>query len=220
MIDHRTVPVPLRMRHLPVDARGYPVPCMVLIDDAGLPHFAVNNSVIRDRVLRDDLCSICGGKLSRGRWFVGGPKSAFHPAGAYNDPPMHRECVVYALQVCPYLAAPSWSHEVGILKYQQSVGRRGVVGVVDPTVMPDRPNVFVAVMAVGQKLVGGSVQTCVVPARPYRRVEFWQAGVLLDQGLGWELAAADVGCPVLTVQRLAQSRSAVVAQFGGMGDIE
>ena len=100
------IPIPERMRHLKV-YRGYAVPWGVLIDADGTPQFAINMEEARDLMIHADLCGICGKPLFRGRWFVGGPASALHPRGAYIDMPIHNECKDYALQACPYLAAPA-----------------------------------------------------------------------------------------------------------------
>ena len=51
------------------------------------------------------VCGICGQKLERDVWLIGGPGAAFHEHGAFLDPPMHRGCAIYALMVCPYLGA-------------------------------------------------------------------------------------------------------------------
>ena len=98
------VPIPERMQHLDRDGRGYVIPWTVFRDSKGKAHFTINDENRRQTVIGRDCCPICAAKLLRGRWFVGGPGSAFHERGAYIDPPMHRECVVYALKVCPYLA--------------------------------------------------------------------------------------------------------------------
>jgi hypothetical protein len=201
-----SVAIPIRMKHLKVDARGFPVPVGVLWDDDGKPHFAVNDERWRLKFIRDDLCSICGGKLLRGRWFVGGAKSAYHPRGAYIDTPMHDECVHFALQVCPYLAVPSWSREVGLRKYQQSAGASGVLTVIDPTMIPGRPPVFVAVMAVGQRFTDGNgYQQFVRPARPYRKIEFWRHGQRLAEADGLAACADDTGYSPAQLRALARS---------------
>jgi hypothetical protein len=98
------VPLPKMMQHLRLDERGYPIFYIAQVDKTGKPHFTINNHELRNNCLEKDLCEICGKKLYRGRWFVGGPMSAFHPDGVYNDPPMHTECKDYAMQVCPWLA--------------------------------------------------------------------------------------------------------------------
>lgn len=149
MRNIREIPIPPRMAHLPKDPRGYPIPAMVLIDDGGRPHFQINDERLRQGCIKADNCVICGRKLFRGRWFVGGPLSAFSERGLYIDPPLHKECMEYAMAVCPYLAAPNYGKEIGTktLKGRTTSG----VGIkVDPTTIAERPDWFVAVMAVGQ----------------------------------------------------------------------
>jgi len=133
-----------------------------------------------------DLCSICGKTLLRGRWFIGGPRSAFHKRGAYIDMPTHAECAHYALRVCPYLAAPSYAREVG--KRKAEAVKAGVIAI-DPTMIPERPLLFVALMAVGQSMTGSNgFQSYVKPHRPYRKIEYWQHGEQLPDALGRMLA--------------------------------
>lgn len=76
-----------------------------------MPHFAINNDLLALKCLREKL-PVCGYRLDKVIWFVGGPRSAFHGFGRYLDPPMREECATYALQVCPYLAAPNYSGRV------------------------------------------------------------------------------------------------------------
>jgi len=164
------------MRHLKV-VRGYPVPCMALVDQAGVPHFAINDERKRLRVIRDELCSICGTALFRGRWFVGGPLSAFHPEGAFIDPPMHSECARYALQVCPYLAAPRYSAEIGIAKAKAHADAlTESLVLLDRTMMPGRPHgdVFVALMTTRQIKIYDNLN--LKPTPPYNVVEYWRRG--------------------------------------------
>src|SRR5262245_21383278 len=173
----RAVPVPDRMLSLPRDPRGYCVPVTVFRDSAGRPHFTINDEEKRQAVLALDCCPICAGKLVRGRWFVGGPASAFHAHGAYIDPPMHRECAVYALSVCPYLAAPSYGRRID----DRTLPPGEVPLLVDPTMDAVRPPVFVAGMATGQRfvfdeMVGLRFVRFVRPRRPFARVEFWKDG--------------------------------------------
>ena len=182
------IPVPDRMRQLPRDKRGYPIFFAAFIDSDGTPHFTINDEGKRNRMIADDLCSICGQKLFRGRWFCGGPLSAFHDKGMYSDMPMHDECVHYALRVCPYLAMPTYLREVGQRK--ADTVKAGVV-TVDDTMIPDRPEVFVAVMAIAQQFVGSRVATggaYIKPRRPYRKVEFWRHGVQLPTAEGQAIA--------------------------------
>jgi hypothetical protein len=179
--------IPERMRHLPRDKRGYPIFFGAYIDSDGRPFFTINDEFKRALMIRDDLCSICGYKLLRGRWFTGGPMSAFHDHGAYIDMPMHDECVHYALQVCPYLAVPHWGRSLSEPHLNQV---KDAIVAVDPTMIEGRPPLFVAVMAIGQKMTpGNGIQRYVIPKRPYRKIEYWRHGQQLGDAEGKLLVA-------------------------------
>ncbi|MCS4088622.1 hypothetical protein [Rhizobium sp. BK176] len=178
------VAIPERMRSLPVDPRGYPVPVVVTRDRNGKPNFAANDESIRQTLFREDRCGICGGKLLRGRWSVGGPGSALHPDGAFLDPPMHYECARYAVQVCPYLAMPSYSKSVSKIA-PMSYGPSKVGISYNPTVFSNRPDLFLLVMYVGQKLsYDGQAVRSLKPKRPFRTIEYWREGVWIADAEG------------------------------------
>lgn len=185
-MNPRDVPIPATMRHLEVDHRGYAIPWGVYRDPSGRPHFQINDENIRRRSMDEDLCGICGGRLWRGRWFVGGPLSAFHPDGTYIDPPMHHECMQYALKVCPYLAAPNYGKNVGT----KTLPKEHSLIMVDPTVIPDRPAMFVGVMAIDQIKYVVGLQSYIKPKKPFRRLEFWREGRQLPEQEGLAFAAA------------------------------
>lgn len=175
-LDERVL-IPDRMARLDRDKRGYPIPVSVYRDSAGRPHFTISNEQVRQRVITEDCCPICGGKLTRGRWFVGGPQSAFHVRGAYIDPPMHNECAHYALKVCPYLAAQSYARRI---EDKTLAPGETPPMLIDPTMDPQRPDYFVAVMAVKQDLIclgNTDFVQYIKPRRPYSRIEFWKHGV-------------------------------------------
>jgi hypothetical protein len=169
------IPIPKRMAHLDRDERGYLIPVMVFRDNAGRPHFTINNEATRFMLLMNEQCSICGQKLLRVRWFVGGPLSAFHEHGTYMDPPLHRECMRYALQVCPYLALPSYAKRIDARTVRDPEPNRIFI---DPTQDPNRPVVFVCVGASGQSIrhTGPLSPIYVTPKRPYAAIEFWKDG--------------------------------------------
>ena len=179
MIDFRRVLIPDRMKHLECDRRGYPIFFTALRDDSGRAHFQINNTDKRNRCFRRDLCSICGGRLLRGRWFVGGPKCAFDIHGAYLDPPMHQECVHYALLVCPYLAAPNYAKLIGraTLPADDALSTIDQQELLSPTTADDvRPDLFVAVHARGQRLERTEYGIIGRPFRPYIKFEYWRHG--------------------------------------------
>lgn len=179
MTSRLSIPVPRRMNALQHDRRGYPVPFIVLRDSAGTPHFTVNDHHRRWRCVKEKRCAICGTKLSGLLWFVGGPLSAFHPDGAYRDTALHHECMNYAMRVCPYLALRSYQGRIDDLTVDYDKLPNGVV-LHDPTMIDERPGVFVVVAATGYQLLSGDpIHANVRPTRPYRAVEFWKDGNLL-----------------------------------------
>jgi hypothetical protein len=195
------IPIPERMKHLKVDPRGYAIPYGVVIDRDGVVHFSINDEVTRRRSIKRDLCSICGKTLLRGRWFVGGSLSAFHPAGAFIDPPMHYECSHYALQVCPYLSAPHYAREIGLHKAE---AKREALDdnlvLVDPTMIPGRPrdDTFVAICTTGQDIFdNGNTK----PKHPYLTIEFWKHGRLIERLTG---AALKLRCIAEADRALAE----------------
>lgn len=143
--DWRSVPMPPRIASLPTDARGYPIPFVVARGIDGTPLFTINDHRLLERCIREHLCGVCGTPLTAGDLcFVGGPLSAFHPQGGlYSDGPIHHECAHYALQVCPYLAAPKYVHRIDAAKAHE--GNVNFQIAVDGTVMPDRPDFFIMI---------------------------------------------------------------------------
>jgi len=178
------IPIPARMQKLDRDRRGLPVPVIVLRNDDGTPLFAANDGQAVQKIIAQDRCEVCGEKLLRGRWFVGGHLSAFAEHGRFLDPPMHDECAHYALQVCPYMAAPSYGRLVGKTALARS-DRKDIIQLDDPTAANTRPPFFVAVMVVGQVvstervLPGVDVEMSrLFHPKPgsVRRVEIWLQG--------------------------------------------
>lgn len=96
-------PLPARMRDLPVDSRGYPVPRFVEWID-GKPDFRVMSSVHFRDCLRFGLCWLCGDRFGSKRAFVIGPMCAVNRVS--SEPPSHRECAVFAASACPFLTMP------------------------------------------------------------------------------------------------------------------
>jgi len=178
-----SVPIPPRLAKLERDRRGYPIPVGVLRDETGRPHFTINDEAKRQHHMRDGICPLCGDKLFRGRWFVGGPRAAFHELGAFIDPPMHAECARYALRVCPFLAAPRYGRR---LDDKTLPAHDGTLLLMEEECRDERPALFVAVMATGQSAIhfdntvaaGGMLGAIrfLQPKRPFSHVEFWRHG--------------------------------------------
>ncbi len=99
-----SVPLPDRIRALPVDPRGYPVPFFVKCVN-GSYDFRVMDVEAGLRALRVGLCWICGQKLGRFVAFVGGPKSEL--TCGFADLPSHLDCATFAAQTCPFMVLPA-----------------------------------------------------------------------------------------------------------------
>lgn len=167
--------LPDRIARLPRDRRGYPVPWNALrgVDDA--PIFTVNDDRKGWRAFREQLCPICGERLGRWRWFVGGPLSAFDEHGWFLDQSAHHECVRFALQTCPYLAAPRYLGRIDVADPAKLPPEARIL--LDETQIPERPEVLVAVS--GEKIqvqVRGPLIPYTRPSRPFLGYEFWRHG--------------------------------------------
>lgn len=169
--------MPERIARLPRDKRGFPIPWNVLQDN-GVPFFTVNDSEKHNLALRSRLCPICGDCLGRWKWFAGGPLSAFHEAGGYFDLPGHADCMRYALSTCPYLALPQYLGRIDVPN--KSKLPKDISVLLDPTQIPERPDVFVAVASDHYELERGAVQPVLRPLRPYMDYECWRHGKVVE----------------------------------------
>jgi hypothetical protein len=106
--------LPLRMRRLPVDARGYPIPFFVAWLDAsgvptkpgeGTPDFRVVNPGTVVKCHTEGLCWVCGQPLGSHKSFVIGPISALNRT--CNEPPSHLDCADFSARACPFLIHPN-----------------------------------------------------------------------------------------------------------------
>lgn len=96
--------MPERIRALPVDRRGYPVPKFVEWID-GEPDFRVMRRDHVHRCVRQHRCWICGEQLGRHFVFVIGPMCCINRISA--EPPSHRDCAEFAAKACPFLSIPT-----------------------------------------------------------------------------------------------------------------
>jgi hypothetical protein len=96
--------LPRRMRTLPIDRRGYPIPWFVFTNDDGTRDFRVADASKRGQAVRDRLCWICGQRLGHWFAFVIGPMCAVNRNT--SEPPCHFECAFFAVQACPFMTLP------------------------------------------------------------------------------------------------------------------
>lgn len=100
-----TVTMPAGVARLPRDKHGRPIPWFVHIDAEGVPDFRVIRRGGVEDAYRFELCWVCGEPRGRYAAFVIGPMCAVNRVTA--EPPCHRDCAIYAVKACPFLATPS-----------------------------------------------------------------------------------------------------------------
>jgi len=95
--------MPDRIKRLPVDKRGFPVPAFVALNNGEPDHRIINS----DRMLpsiRQKLCWICGQPM--GRYFVSVIGCMCSVNRIISEPPSHRDCAEFAVRACPFLSRP------------------------------------------------------------------------------------------------------------------
>lgn len=98
-------PLPERMRNLPVDERGYPVPWFVAWVD-GKPEFRAMDARKLRNAVKQRLCWVCGQGLGRWLAFPIGPMCSI--TRTISEPPSHRECAEWSIRNCPFLSNPQF----------------------------------------------------------------------------------------------------------------
>ena len=187
------IEIPPDLRDNDRDRRGLPIPFVVYRDVTGAPHFSINNVAAVDQVLDHKLCGLCGKPLLPGQiWLIGGPGSTFLEGGMYIDPFMHQACGRYAIEVCPFLAAPSYARRVEGRTLKQTDAHDDME-LHDNQIAPPRPDFFVQARTTGFSLVDshdGSGHRYILPERPWQELEFWKDSVPITPQEAWKLALA------------------------------
>lgn len=99
-LRHSALSLPRHLAGRPVFA-GYKVPFFVAEVD-GEPDFRIADARKVDACLRHDLCWVCGTVLGRHKLFTVGPMCLANRIS--SEPPMHRDCAEYSVQVCPHIS--------------------------------------------------------------------------------------------------------------------
>lgn len=113
---------PDRIRRLPIDQRGFPVPFFATWID-GKPDFRVVRPEKRSACFRHKHCWICGEPLGRYLAFAIGPMCVVNRTT--SEPAQHLECAQFAAKACPFLTNPA--------------SRRRASGMPDTDDMPGEP---------------------------------------------------------------------------------
>lgn len=96
-------PIPERMKLLPIDARGYPVPWFVDWIN-GQPDFRVMDRRKWWLSIRFGDCWLCGEPVGKFKTFVIGPMCAVNRTT--SEPGCHWACAEFAAIACPFLTLP------------------------------------------------------------------------------------------------------------------
>jgi hypothetical protein len=161
--DLSAIHTPPRIAALPKDERGYPIFYTALVGPDGKANYRAQDTVKCNLALHEGLCGMCGQKLGKLMAFVGGPISIKNRL--FADLPMHESCAVYALQACPFIAAPKFSYQHAV---DADMG-------VNPLVSDARPERFGLGITNKMKLVTIQGQT-VIKAGRFSRIQFWVSG--------------------------------------------
>src|SRR5436190_5515495 len=95
--------LPERMRDLPVDGRGYPVPWFVDWLN-GKPEFRAMDPAKWVRAIKEKCCWVCGKRLGVNLAFTIGPMCGVNRTT--SEPPSHLECARWSARNCPFLNNP------------------------------------------------------------------------------------------------------------------
>ena len=166
---HHLVAMPERLAARPRDGRGYPIPWTAMIDREGHPDFRVIDVEKVAMAVSLKRCAMCGQQLGRHLAFIGGPVS--FKTRLFTDMPMHKDCATYAIQVCPWLAAPN-------MRYAEKMPKLSGAATVERTeeMAEERPERFFIGTTKACRLVrtpGGAV---VMRADPWEWHEWWCHG--------------------------------------------
>ena len=154
----------------------FAIPYIVLRDRNNIPHFKVNDERKVEECIEKDRCSVCGEKLGNDKWLIGGKMSAFHERGAYIDIPVHKECGVYSLKVCPYMAYTQYTAK-GISDGEKAVLLEDEkLVLMNPTMDENRLQYFVFVKIKSYSIIRKFANRFIHPERPYLAIEYWRDG--------------------------------------------
>ena len=211
MMFGANVPIPPLLAKRKRDRRGYPIPYITYIDRHKKPQFTVNNGKMVKRCILHNRCGLCGEKMPETVWFVGGPGAALHDSGAFIDPPMHKECATYALQVCPFIAFKPYKGEKDtyVLDGIQQNGLEGTVIKVDEQAeaMKGKPSVFCLVGTTKFRNMGDYNAPRLVRGELVD-IEFWKDGKRLSPVKDEELILELINIDLEKVDKIVEEEKA------------
>ncbi len=154
-----TVPIPPRLAARP-RWHGLPVPFIATITPTGEPDFRVVDALARLHSIFFRRCQLCGETLGKAVFFVGGPQAA---AGlAYFEPATHLDCLIYAMQVCPFIAGTMKHADMAVVQADNPT----LKVFADATYTTEKSEWWVIVKASNYQLIQQSDETILVRPNP------------------------------------------------------
>jgi len=106
------IPMPDRIKRLPRDHRGFPVPWFVAWIDGQADHRVIGPNRMKPAIERR-LCWVCGDPL--GRYFTSLIGCMCAVNRVISEPPSHRDCAEFSVRACPFLSRPqAHRREIGL----------------------------------------------------------------------------------------------------------
>jgi hypothetical protein len=169
-----STPIPMLMQGLRKDERGFPIAFITLQSEDKVDFRATDQSKWLICV-KERKCAICGSALTGWIYFVGGPKSI--ASRMFHDLGMHRECAIYGLKTCPYLAMPRYSvAEVDDIKLKVKTTYTIEV----PHMSSERPDRF-GLLGTRDFKVRDWASLIVEAAPSNRAIVWWRNGEIVDE---------------------------------------
>ena len=109
------VPVPATIRELPLTEWGYFKPWFVEADD-----FRVVDGNKAWLSVSGQACWICGKPFTPGEYALVGDRNSVNQR-VYTEPPCHKDCAEYAMQVCPFILYPNAKRREANLEAEQTL---------------------------------------------------------------------------------------------------
>jgi hypothetical protein len=120
----RKIPMPDRIKRLPLTATGYPVPWFAAWIDNVPDLRCVRPNGIKIAYERK-ICWVCGEPLGRNFAMTLGPMCAVNRT--ISEPPSHRECSIYSAQACPFLSNPRMRRNARDLPEHETAPGNGIL---------------------------------------------------------------------------------------------
>lgn len=110
----RDLPMPERMRRLPLTTQGFPTLFFAPFKDGEAIIRSVDVNKFR-RCIHERLCWLCGEELERQMTFVVSVTVAY--TRVTLEPPCHHECAVYAMRACPFITNPQMRYRTAPMQH-------------------------------------------------------------------------------------------------------